>query len=101
MVKVVYDESSKTWTPDPDVNRLFLDTMNNHLRDRLKARGHLFLNEVFDELDLPRTSEGQLKGWLYSEGDTIQLWTEIRHSEDASSIKILFEIDGVIYDKID
>lgn len=99
IVTVVYDERSRNWSSDPDINRIFLRTQNSYFADLLKTRGHLFLNEVYDALGLPRTSEGQLKGWIQP-GNTIKLWTE-RRIEGEDVVRIMFEIDGVIYDKIE
>lgn len=64
-----FDASSKCWQKDPEYNLMFLRDCQNHLNDRLRVTGHLFLNEVYDMLDIPRTKAGQVCGWLYRPND--------------------------------
>ena len=33
----------------------------------LRRKGHLYLNEVYDMLGIPRTKAGQIVGWIYDE----------------------------------
>lgn len=60
-----FDEGSKYWEKDPNYNLLFLRRVQNFANDRLKAQGFLFLNDVYDDLDIPRTKIGQMVGWIY------------------------------------
>ena len=100
-VFVKYNESSsKNWSFDQDINSLFLRTIFNHLNDKLRIRGHLFLNEVFDELALPRTSQGALTGWLYSGEPNKPLFEYLIPKFDSEEIVLKINIQGVIYDKI-
>jgi hypothetical protein len=103
VVTVKFNEESTHWSQDPDINALFITTVLNYLADTLKAQGYVFLNEVLRELGLPRTSQGQLIGWLYSEKET--WWTMDRstdHAEDEDDIFTLtFYTHGVMYDKIE
>lgn len=62
-----FDESCAGWEKDAEYNLIFLKHMQSHANDLLKARGHLFLNEVYDMLDIPRTKEGNVVGWIYDE----------------------------------
>ena len=62
---VFFDENSTAWTTDPEYNKLFLHHQQQRANDMLRARGHIFLNEVYDMLGVPRTSAGQLIGWVY------------------------------------
>lgn len=83
---------------DPDINAMFLRTVQNYLNDKLKIQGHVFLNEVFDELGLTRTSQGQLVGWLFSNGNDV-VWQYETNEENVYSLT--FNVDGVIYDKLE
>lgn len=65
-----FDEGSREWQKSPEYNLMFLRKAQDHFNDLLQARGHLFLNEVYDFLDIPRTQAGQIVGWLKdSDGD--------------------------------
>lgn len=64
-----FDESSKHWTKSPDQNLMFLHQQQNWANDLLRIRGHLFLNEVYDMLDIPRTQAGAQVGWVLGNGD--------------------------------
>lgn len=58
-----FDERSRNYETNNDYNMMFLKAQEAFANDKLKVRGHLFLNEVYDDLDLPRTPAGQIVGW--------------------------------------
>lgn len=60
-----FDESCIAWQKDPSYNLTFLRAQQAYANDLLKARGVLFLNEVYDMLDIPRSKAGQVVGWKY------------------------------------
>lgn len=60
-----FDDSCYGWEENSDYSLMFLRGLQKMMNDRLRARGHLFLNEVYDELNIPRTELGQLAGWVY------------------------------------
>ena len=64
---VIYDDGCTGWSKDPELNKFFLKSQERYANDRLKAKGHLFLNEVYDMLGVPRTKAGQIVGWVYDE----------------------------------
>lgn len=66
-----FDPSSKYWEDDPEYNLMFLRNEQNYANDRLKARGFLFLNEVYERLGIPPTKAGQIVGWVYDPKDPI------------------------------
>ena len=45
---------------------MFLKAQQQYANDLLKAKGRLFLNEVYDMLGLERTKAGQVVGWVYN-----------------------------------
>lgn len=95
-IAVTYDsESSKNWSDDPRINELFLRNVQNYMNDRLKAHGFVFLNEVFVELSLPRTRQGQLVGWLRDSMIEFGIGPST-----AGTIELKFNVDGEIIDKI-
>lgn len=62
-----FDQMCKEWSPNPEYNLLFLRGHQNYLNDLLHMRGHLFLNEVYDQLGIDRTRAGAVVGWVISE----------------------------------
>lgn len=68
---IVFDDGNTGWDRDPELTKFFLVQQQNYANDRLKARGHLFLNEVYDMLGAPRTKAGAQVGWIYDEKNPI------------------------------
>ena len=62
-----FDDGCNGWTKDPEFNLMFLKDQQRYANDLLKTRGHLFLNEVYDMLGIPRCEAGQIVGWIYDE----------------------------------
>jgi len=60
-----FDESSPYWEKDGNYNRMFLLAQQQYANDKLRANGYLFLNDVLDDLGIPRTKAGQIVGWIY------------------------------------
>lgn len=56
-------------TKDPEANLTFLLAQQRWATERAKAVGHLFLNEVYDMLGLPRSAAGAIMGWVYDPKD--------------------------------
>lgn len=110
---VFFDERSRSWNPEPAYNKAFLISQQNWANDKLKARGHLFLNEVYEMLGLPHTTPGSVVGWVISrdgasdnyidfglfDGKTQAARDFVNGLEGA--ILLDFNVDGVIYHKID
>lgn len=66
-----FDESNVNWNRNPEYNLMFLKSQQQYANDLLKARGRLFLNEVYDMLGIERTKAGQVVGWVYDEENPI------------------------------
>lgn len=107
-----YDhESSRNWSPDPDINLLFLRNVQNYMNDRLRSKGHVFLNELYDELGLTHTEAGAIVGWRWNKGsgdDYIDfgIWDGSEEANDffngrEGAILLDFNVDGPIYNKLD
>lgn len=67
----MFDDGCNGWSKDPESNLYFLKCQQNYANDKLKAKGHLFLNEVYDMLGIPRTKAGQCVGWIYDEKNPV------------------------------
>lgn len=66
-----FDEACAGWQKDSEYNLLFLRHQQNYANEKLKAEGFLFLNDVYEMLDIPKTKAGQLVGWIYDEKNPI------------------------------
>ena len=110
---VIYDDGCNGWTKDPELNKFFLKSQERYANDRLKAKGHLFLNEVYDMLGIPRTKAGQIVGWIYDEkhpnGDNFVDFGMLNINDTKKrdfmngyerNIVLDFNVDGPIYDLI-
>ena len=60
-----FDVGNDNWNEDHDLRLFFLRAEQNYANERLRARGHLFLNEVYERLGIPKTQAGQIVGWIY------------------------------------
>ena len=108
-----FDDGSPSWSKDPEVNRIFLQCQQNYCNDLLVARGHIFLNEVYDMLGIPRSKAGSIVGWVLSKNGETDNFVNfgifdgtkevIRDFVNGHEGAILldFNVDGVIYDKIE
>jgi hypothetical protein len=106
-----FDEFSPSWSKDPEVNFIFVRCQQNYANDLLKARGHVFLNEVYDMLGIPRTKAGSVVGWLLSDHSDNYIDFGVFDTDNPKardfvmgregSILLDFNVDGVIFDKID
>lgn len=108
-----FDPGSTSWSKEPEYNLMFLKCQQNYANDLLRSRGHVFLNEVYDMLGIPRSKAGAVVGWILSpNGDTDNFVnfgvfdgrTEIARdfvNGNEGAILLDFNVDGIIYDKID
>ena len=98
------------WNKDPEYNKHFLLSQQNYANELLKARGYIFLNQIYDLLGLPRTRAGQVVGWIYDVnnplGDNfIDFGLYNNYNEDfindyTESVLLDFNVDGMILDRI-
>lgn len=108
-----FDQTSSSWSKEPEYNLLFLKAQQNYANDLLHARGHILLNDVYDMLGIPRSKAGTVVGWVLSrngttddfvsfgvfEGKTDKVRDFVNGREGA--ILLDFNVDGIIYDKIE
>lgn len=99
-----FGPENPNWSGITDQNEFFLTLQQNIWNDRLRAKGHVFLNEILDALALERTPAGAVTGWVYDEknpvGDNF-IDFGINNLEDfAGYILLDFNVDGTIFDKI-
>ena len=62
-----FDAGCRGWTKDPEYNLMVVRRAEDWANEKLKADGYLFLNEVYDLFNFPRTKAGKIVGWIYDE----------------------------------
>lgn len=106
-----FDESCAAWQNDAEYNLTFLKAQQQYANDLLKAKGRLFLNEVYRMLGIDETKAGQVVGWVYNPdnptGDNFVdfgIYNMQRERVRAfvngyePNILLDFNVDGVIWD---
>ncbi|HOU67150.1 MAG TPA: DUF6353 family protein [Paludibacteraceae bacterium] len=103
-----FDESCKNWERNAEYNLLFLTHQQSYANDRLRARGHIMLNEVYDMLGFPRTKEGAQVGWVWKKG--LENYVDFGMFEISSdkardfvngyekAVLLHFNVQGVVWD---
>lgn len=64
MYTKIFDETSCYWNKNPEYNLMFLNSREAYANNKLNTQGYLFLNDVLEMLDIPKTKEGQIVGWV-------------------------------------
>lgn len=109
--RIIAEESSTCWDPNEDYTSQNIAAVQLWANRRLERKGHLFLNEVFDQLGLSRTREGAVVGWLKNgEGDNYVSFGDFDasiyrvpsddYTRVDSNFIVDFNVDGVIWDRI-
>lgn len=105
--KALFDETNPNWNRAYEYNQIFLQSNQNFANDMLRARGHVFLNDVHDMLGLPRTKAGQVVGWVMDgDGDNyidFGFFNDLHQGKrfaagDERSIWLDFNVDGNVLD---
>lgn len=103
---VYFDNRSRCYESNPDYNLMFLKAQQAFANDKLQTRGHLFLNEVLDDLDLPRTSAGQIVGWTKDGPDgyvnfrIVEVERETADGRHEPVLLLDFNVEGNVWEKM-
>lgn len=102
-----FEESNPNWTKDPETNRVFIQCQQNYANHLLHARGHVFLNDVYDSLGMERSKAGSIVGWVvdgdgdgYIDFGLFEVTSQRFINNQERSILLDFNVDGVVFDKI-
>ena len=107
---VIFDDANPNWNKNPLLNKTWLVQMQQYFNNLLKARGHVFLNEVYEQLGFEHTSAGAVVGWIYGGfGDDYidfgifnETYKPARDFVNGYNNAVIldFNVDGVIYNQI-
>lgn len=108
-----FDSAARGWQPDMNFNYSFLQVTEAMMNQRLAARGHVFLNEIYDALGFDRTPAGQVVGWVYNDKknsdadqvidfglDMTKADTQRFFNGQAVGIMLDFNVSGPVWDQI-
>jgi hypothetical protein len=103
----VFDGNNINYLQSNEYNRIFIECQQKYANDQLRARGHIFLNEVYDSLGMERSEPGAVVGWVMNgEGDN---FVDFGLYEGNNQTRLVgvgqvfyldFNVDGIIYNKI-
>lgn len=105
-----FTRSNPYWENDSEYVEMFLRSQQNYANDKLKATGHLTLNNVYEMLGFQDSKAGMVVGWIYDldhpNGDNyvefdvkkVHLPNEQGGYEEAYAID--FNVDGNIYNEM-
>lgn len=98
----VFEPGNDNWAGRRIDNIFFLEKFQNIFNDILKARKHVFLNDVLRALGFEDSAQGAVTGWTYDKGagdDYISF--NIKTLDDHNGpILLEFNVDGMILDLI-
>lgn len=64
---IIIDSRSRVWSRNPETMLFHLKHIQEWANMKLNEQGSLFLNELREELDVPRTKSGAALGWVVEE----------------------------------
>lgn len=107
----IFRSNNPYWEDTPDYSEMFLNAREHWANDKLRANGHLTLNEVYTMLGFEETKAGMVVGWIYDPKNPIgdnyvdfgirQVFIDDEHTDDVELAYALdFNVDGNIYDKM-
>ncbi len=101
----IFNRQSCEWSTDPELNEFFIQSQERTLNNWLEIKGHVFLNEVYDMFDMPRTPEGAVVGWLrnHPTGNDVIMLSRIPNNQLSSNnppIVLDPNVHGLIFEDI-
>lgn len=107
----IFDETNPNFERNPEYNLMFLRAQQQYANDMLKAKGRLFLNEVYEMLGFEPTKAGQIVGWVYNPANNngdgyVDFGLYNIHSKSArdfvngleAAVLLDFNVDGNVWD---
>lgn len=106
----LFDETNPNWQKnDPELNRIFLEAQQRYANERLRRKGHILLNDVYEALGFPRTPAGCVVGWAWNSerGDNyvdfgFGTWPAAVDYIEAREFGVMldFNVDGLMYKEV-
>ena len=90
--KIVYDNQSHMWTDDNRFNKILVMSQLNYLTDKFKAKGFLFVREIYELLAIPFPKESITAGWYMGKTGMFVV-DDILYEKDRIRIRVIAEED--------
>ena len=98
-----FTRSNPYWEEDSSYVEMFLRSQQNYANDKLKATGHLTLNDVYDMLGFHDSKAGMVVGWIYDldhpNGDNYVEF-DVKKVNLPNEQGGYFNVDGNIYNEM-
>lgn len=108
----LFDHGNRNYEVLPETNIMFLKQQQTYFNQKLKAVGHVFLNDVLEELGFEHTKAGAVVGW-WNDPETGDGYVDFgifnRDYEDTfidfaagreSGLWLNFNVDGPIHNRL-
>ena len=100
-----FDATSRFWDKSPDINLMTVKLKQKEANTKLRARGYMTLNDVFNIFDLPKSKMGQYIGWIYDPNKECQIIVDIynkgtyvqKYSDILGCEDDVYDGDNVLY----
>lgn len=95
----VFDSSCTSWEKDRCWNMFYLKAAQNYFNDVLKARGYVFLRDIYEHLGIPVTKASLVVGWVYDLKNSFAdnfIDFSLEPTDEGADIQMDFNVDGDI-----
>ena len=84
MHEIIFDRNNPNWSADEGFNLMFLLALDRYLHDLLKARGYLYLNQIYESLGASWSPKNENKCLLYNKNYYYQFQFEVFHKKNGT-----------------
>jgi len=93
-----FDKNCKTWTDDAVFNKEYLRGVQVFYNTLLKARGYVFLRDIYEELGFEISKASIVVGWYYdTNNDFVDNYVDFGiFNQSGPDFELDFNVDGDI-----
>lgn len=85
-IRIKFDSKNYNWKSDQECNRMFLHITEQHINDVIRARGYIYLNQIYEELGCEWNPDDR----------NVCVRTKVEGKPPLVQISALYEPDGVL-----
>lgn len=90
-----------SWTTDRELNLEYLRITQTYYNELLRARGYVFLRDIYERLGIPITKDSIVIGWYYDQRNSNAhnyIDFNLDESQPGPNFTLGFNVDGDISD---